>query len=1174
MPERNWTEEQRQAIEAEGGTVLLSAAAGSGKTAVLVERVIRLITRRENPIPADRLLVVTFTKAAAAEMKQRISAALAERIAAEPGNQLYLEQQLLLSRAHICTIHAFCGEHLRENFERLSLSPDFRIADDAEIELLKRAAVDRVLEEEYEAGEDGFLHLTEFFASRTDQLLADQALEIYEFIRSHPFPLRWLDEQEACYADALESGIFPWRETIEQDALEALEYCGMLVRSALEEMEGDSAMSESYRQTFESDGLYLSELSSLLYSGKWDEAVCSAQEHRFPSLKQLRKYEDQEKKERVGQLRKEIKDELSSVTDLLMRCSSEKMILEDLKKIFPVMKSLFRVVKRVYGVLEEEKRKKNVLDFSDLELLTLQSLAVPIPNAEGFIKTELAGECGTRFEEILVDEYQDINEVQDTIFRALSRDESNLFLVGDVKQSIYRFRKAMPELFLRRRDAATSYDGEHFPARIRLNANFRSRAGVTDAVNYLFTALMSRGLGDVDYTEEKLIPRAELIGEENGAAQLHIIDHASADEAEEERILYEARHIAYEIRRMIAQGMQVNDCGKLRRCRFGDFCILLRSMKGKAALFEEEFKRQGVPLWNDVSSGYFDSEEVAAVLNLLRILDNPLQDIPLLAVLFSPLFGFTPDEAAQLRLLAKSEPLYLALKRFAESGGKKAEKFLRAADRFRAAAAVSRLDELLQFIYDATGFMAFAGAAQNGEQRTANLRLLLEYARQYEEAGYRGVSGFIRFVDRTVERGQDLAAANVINEQADVVRLMSIHRSKGLEFPVCFVADLSKQFNTLDLRGELLLHPGKGIGLKVREPQTLKKYATLPYEALRSSIEKELLAEELRVLYVALTRPKEKLIMVLSCNDLEKEAEKIGQKAGSAPLLSPYLLRGMKSFGEWMIAAMLRSQELCGTLESERFRDVLTVKSGIGVFVYPPVSEEDALELEAEDHAQVDETLKKQLEEHLGFCYPYEAISRLPGKMAVTQVAENPPVEGAELARPSFLLKRRFSAAERGTILHRFMQHIDLNAFDVKREIDRQIRAVFLSEEQAAALDSKRIGTFLRSGIAKRMRAAGKALFREYKFMYEMDASELYDVPEAKGETVLIQGVADGVIAEEDGLVIIDYKTDRADGAEELDERYRAQLELYGRALSKGFGLPVKQKVIYSFSLSEEIVLD
>ncbi len=1171
MPERKWTEEQRQAIEAEGGTILVSAAAGSGKTAVLVERVIRLITRRGNPIPADRLLVVTFTKAAAAEMKQRISFALAERIAAEPGNQLYLEQQLLLSRAHICTIHAFCGEHLRENFERLSLSPDFRIADDAEIELLKQAAVDRVLEEEYEAGEDGFLHLTEFFASRTDQLLADQVLEVYEFIRSHPFPLRWLDEQEARYAETLESGVFPWRGTVEQDALEALAYCGILVRSALEEMEGDPAMSESYRQTFEGDGFYLSELSSLLRSGKWDEAVCSAQAHRFPPLKQLRKYEDQEKKERVGQLRKEIKDELSSVKELLIRCSSEEMILEDLKKIVPVMKSLFQVVKRVYDVLEEEKRKKNVLDFSDLELLTLQSLAVP--NAEGFVKTELAKECGSRFEEFLVDEDQDINEVQDTIFRTLSREESNLFLVGDVKQSIYRFRKAMPELFLRRGEASYPYDGEHFPARIRLNANFRSRAGVTDAVNYLFTALMSRGLGDVDYTEEKLIPRAELMGEESGAAQLHIIDHASADGAEEERILYEARHIAYEIRRMIAQGMQVNDRGKLRRCRFGDFCILLRSMKGKAALFEEEFKRQGVPLWNDVSSGYLDSEEVSTVLNLLRILDNPLQDIPLLSVLFSPLFGFTPDEAAQLRLLAKSEPLYLALKRFAESGGQKAEEFLRAADRFRAAAAISRLDELLQLIYDATGFMAFAGAAQNGEQRTANLRLLLEYARQYEEAGYRGVSGFIRFVDRTVERGQDLAAANVINEQADVVRLMSIHRSKGLEFPVCFVADLSKQFNTLDLRGELLLHPEKGIGLKIREPQTLKKYATLPYEALRSSIEKELLAEELRVLYVALTRPKEKLIMVLSCGDFEKEAAKIGQKAGSASSLSPYLLRGMKSFGDWIMAAMLRSKELCGALETERFRDILTAESGIGVSVYPPVYGKEALDLEVEDHAQVDGALKRQLEEHLGFCYPYEEIARLPGKMAVTQVAENPPIDGVELARPSFLLKRRFSAAERGTILHRFMQHIDLNTSDVKREIERQIEAVFLSEEQAAALDSKRISTFLRSGIAKRMRAAGESLFREYKFMYEMDASELYDVPGAERETVLIQGVADGVIAEEDGLVIIDYKTDRVDRAEELDARYRAQLELYGRALSKGFGCPIKQKVIYSFSLSEEIVL-
>ena len=1172
MPVHSWTEEQRHAIEAEGGGVLVSAAAGSGKTAVLVERVIRLITREVNPVPADRLLVVTFTKAAAAEMKQRISAALAERIAADPGNQLYLEQQILLSRAHICTIHAFCGELLRDNFEQLNIAPDFRIADDAEIGLLKKAAVDRVLEESYEAGEESFLNLAEFYSSRTDQLLADQILLIYEFIRSHPFPLRWLDEQEACYQRAVQTGEFPWMDTVIQEALEALDYCQSLIRSALDQMDGDPMMTESYRPAFESDRLFLSDLSARLRAGKWDKAVETAGGYAFPALKALRKYEDAEKKDAVGELRKEIKGTLTSVKELMLRCSSTQGILEDLERVLPIMKALFDVVRKTYEVLEEEKREKNVLDFSDLELLALRVLAVP--DDSGFVKMVLAHSYETRFEEILVDEYQDVNEVQDTIFRALSRKESNLFFVGDVKQSIYRFRKAMPELFLRRSESAFLYDGEHYPARIRLDANFRSRSGVTGAVNFLFGILMSRGLGDVDYAGEQLKPLAEFAGEAGGEAQFHIIDYSAETEAEEERVTYEARHIAYEIRRMVAQGMQVNDRGKLRRCRFSDFCVLLRSMKDRALLFEKEFKRQGVPLWNDVSAGYFDSEEVSAVLNLLKILDNPLQDVPLLAVLFSPLYGFTPDEVTEIRLCEKSQPLYFALKRFAEDGNEKAAAFLKSVERFRAMGAVSRLDELLQSIYDATGFMAFAGASQNGEQRTANLRLLLKYARHYEEAGYRGVSSFIRFVDRTLERGQDFDAANVINERADVVRLMSIHRSKGLEFPVCFVADLGKQFNTLDLRGEILLHPEQGIGFKIREPQTLKRYTTLPYEALRRSISKDMLAEELRVLYVALTRPKEKLILVLSCNGLQNAVEKAVRKSGASFPPSPYLLRGMKSFGEWLITAMLGSTELYAAADIRPAQGVLPHESGIDVHIYPPVTGDGAGELEVEDRSQVDGVLLEQLKDRLAFRYPYEEVARLPGKMTVTQVTKGASSKTAVLAKPSFLLKRQFSAAERGTILHRFMQHIDLNAIAVEQEIARQLEAAFLSEDQAAALDAGSIKKFLTSDIARRMRDAGPNLYREYKFMYEMDASELYDIPGAETETVLIQGVADAIIAEHDGLTVIDYKTDRVGEVEELDERYRAQLELYGRALSKNFGCPVKRRVIYSFSLSKELELN
>lgn len=1175
MPDVKWTTEQAQAIEAQGGSVLVSAAAGSGKTAVLVERVIRLMTREESPVPADRLLIVTFTKAAAAEMKQRIAAALSQRISAEPSNLFLLEQQILLSRASICTIDAFCSELLRENFETLDIAPDYRIADQTEVELIKHTVIDRVLEGCHDDGEEGFLRLTDFFAARTEQLLIDQVFLVYEFIRSHPFPLEWLAQQEKNYKAALETGQYPWRAIVADELLETLKYAEQQTVLGLSQMNGDEALSASYRQAFENDFDFMRSLQERLTADRWDDAVLLAEEHKFPSLKPLKNYDDLVKKDWFTELRDDIKKELNGAKELLLRCSTNEETKNDLEKTLPVMLSLFDVVRRLYTAVDEEKRRKNVLDFSDLELLALRLLAKP--REGGFEKTPLAAAYEVRFEEILVDEYQDINEVQDTIFRALSRGETNLFMVGDVKQSIYRFRKAMPELFLRRSEEYNTYDGERYPAKIRLDANFRSRRGVTNAVNFLFSALMSPELGDVNYANEALKPAAVFPLQETTepAVELQIIDHLEAVEQDEERITYEARQVAYEIRRMVAQGMTVTDRGEERRCRYGDFCIMLRSMKEKAELFEQEFYRQGVPLWSDVSSGYFDSEEVSAMLSLLKVLDNPLQDVPLLAVLLSPIYGFTPDETAEIRLMDKKTPLYVALKAYAENGSEKASRFLESVEKLRAFSAVSRLDELIQMIYDTTGFMAFAGASALGEQRTANLRLLLEYAHRYEETGRRGVSGFVRYIDQAVERGQDFSPANVVNEKANVVRLMSIHHSKGLEFPVCFVADLGKRFNEQDLRGDILLHPVQGIGMKVREPETLKRYATLPYEALRLSVERDLYAEELRVLYVALTRAKEKLVLVLSCKDFSGYVNSVRKKLTGAGAPEPYALRNMKSFGEWITAALLTASEVYEALEETPSAEAVKCKSGVSVSLYPPVDGESAENLEQYDVSVVDEEIWKRLSQRVSFRYPFEEIARLPGKLTVTQVTKPASTGDVILAKPSFLTKRKFSAAERGTVFHRFMQHVDLNAVGrVKEELVRQIDSAFLSEEEAAVLDAKKIEQFLRSGIAEEMRNAGSRLYREYKFMYEMGVGELYGLEEASGETVLIQGVADAVIADEDGLTIIDYKTDRVDQIEELDERYRAQLELYGRALTKSFGLPVKRNVIYSFSLSRELELE
>lgn len=1167
MTARNWTAEQHNAIHAQGGSVLVSAAAGSGKTAVLVERVITMLTREEFPIPADRVLVVTFTKAAAAEMKQRIAVALNERIAARPDDDFLLEQQLLLAKAHICTIHAFCGELLRDHFEQLDITPDFRIADETEIELLKRQTLDRILEDCYAQADAPFLELAEFFSGKTDQALADKIDTLYEFIRSHPFPLSWLDKQEECYGQAVSSGEYPWLAPVCQYLREAAVYGLELCGEAETLMSGDQTMAENYLPAFASDKHLLEEIRVLAVPSSWDTLVHKLRAYQFPSLKALRKYEDLEKKEAAAGLRDEIKAVVSECKKILDDASVSFDIKADLEILTPVLKTLFEVVRGFYTVLEEAKHEKNLLDFSDLELLALQLLS-----HENGERTKFAGEIGGRFEEILVDEYQDINEIQDAIFTALSRNGENLFWVGDVKQSIYRFRKAMPELFLKKSDGCTPFDGVHFPAKIRLDANFRSREEVTSAVNFFFARLMSPALGDVDYGKERLKAAAEYPEQDSCQTELHVIDHVDAADMEEERIVYEARHIAYEIRRMIAQGRTVTNGGAARRARYSDFCILMRSLKGKFSVFEEEFRKQGIPLWTDASAGYLGSEEVSVVLNLLKVLDNPLQDIPLLSVLLSPLFDFSPDELAGMRLLDKTKPLYLVLNQAAESGDEKAGEFLKVTGGLRRFGAVARLDQLIQYIYDTTGFLLFSSASQTGEQRTANLRLLLEYAGHYEETGHRGLSGFIRTIDRTIEQGGDLAGASVMNEAANVVRLMTIHRSKGLEFPICFVADLGKQFNTLDLRGDMLLHPEWGIALKVRDRRTMQRYSTLPYEALSLLIEQNMRSEELRVLYVALTRAKEKLILTTSCADFAAAVQSLRRKCRDSACPPAFLLRHQRCYADWIFTALLEHPAFCSTdgfgEKGEPCADVPVRAS-----FYPPLSDEGAEELEVEDTSKIDEGLLAELKVRLAYRYPYEIAAHLPGKLTVSQIVAEHAVEFGEPARPAFLSGKGFTPAERGTILHRFMQHLDLYAENGADEIGRQRENGFLGGPESETLEAERIEKFLRSKLAEAMRNAGPNLRREFKFMYDLEANELYG-KEAGGEQILIQGVADAIIVEPDGITIVDYKTDRVKSGEELSKRYHTQLELYGRALSHSFGLPVKRCVIYSLWLGEEVTVE
>ena len=1169
---RNWTKAQSDAIYGRGGEILVSAAAGSGKTAVLVERVISLLTDDKNPIPADRLLVVTFTNAAANEMRQRISQALDDMMQRDPDNSFLFQQHLLLSKSSICTIHSFCSEVIRDHFQLLDLSPDFRIADETELGLLRSGAMEETLEKYYSSGGEAFTRLAEFFCYKDDRALVDAVLEIYDFIRSHPFPLRWLKEKRELYLRAIETGENPWLPVLWDYFSSMMNYARELCVSALRDLEKDDTVGKSYLPAFQSDLASINAVIQFISQKNWDGLFDFLSVFRFEKLKPLRGTDPL--KELLKNKREEIKRLIGDLSQLVISCSDMDGIQQDLEMALPVIQELFDVVEKFYIRLDEKKREKNVLDFSDLELLMMQLLWSE--SGETYEKSALAESLAEHFDEILVDEYQDTNEVQEAIFTAVSRNQENLFMVGDVKQSIYRFRKAMPEIFMEKSDRFFSYDGVHFPAKIRLDKNFRSRPEVTAAVNYFFEMLMSRELGEVDYSEERLVAGADYPKSSQMQAELHVIDQ-QGQAYEEDRVTLEARHIAYEIRRMIAQGVMVQDKGKLRRCEYRDFCILVRSVKDKAGRYVEELKKQGIHVWSDTTLGYFDSMEIALILNLLRVLDNPLQDIALLSVLMSPVFGFTADDMAEIRLRDRTVPLYLALGEAAKLGNCKAAEFLETTDVLRRFSVTAKISRLIQKIYDTTDFIAVVASTDSGEQRRANLRLLLEYANTYERAGYQGLSGFIGYIDRTIERGQDFESANVLSEQSNAVKVMSIHKSKGLEYPICFLADLSKPFNMMDTYGNLLLHPELGIGLKLRDPERLKKYATLPYLAESVLIKQGILSEELRVLYVAMTRAREKLIFVVSEKNLDSSLRSLSMKL-TGKTLSPFLLKNLGSYAQWLLAAALFHPDM-GELRYRAGREgegnVASDSSELRLRLFPPITDEQSEELVVEKTGKADPQLMRQIQGMIdGYSYPYLAQTKLPAKLSVTQImqetADKHPVS---LLRPSFVQKDGFSAMEKGTIFHKFLQYCDFEHLrrSPEEEMVRMADSGRISREEYSVLDIERVKKFANSQLLSRILKAVE-VYREFRFISEVEADIVFEgQPNMPHDTIQVQGMADCVLVETEGLVIIDYKTDYIKQINELLDKYHRQLELYARALSESFQQPVKACFLYSITLAEAV---
>ncbi len=1178
--ERNWTNEQRLAIRARGGNLLVCAAAGSGKTAVLVERVICRLCDPIAPLSADRLLVVTFTRAAAAEIRQRIADALADRLAKEPDNEHLAKQQMLLPFAKICTIDAFCSLLVHEHFAALELSPDFKNADEGELQLLSEEAMRDTLEERYATGDKAFLDLVELlFKGRDDSFLEETVRALYRESRSYPFPARWLRDIAANYRCDGPLPLHPFVLETANAVRDAAESLQDLLEWALREIDGDDLLTQLFAEVFRDDLRQVRAVSDCmrLQTFDWDGAREAARGYdpmRRPRTPKA--HADDPAIRRLALIRDEVKDGMRKRIAPLF-CCSEAEFRADLDALRPMIEQLSALTLRYGEAFDRLKREKQVADFGDVMHAALRLL---YDEENGAQPTALAREIAAGYDEILIDEYQDTNRAQDMLFTAIARD--NLFRVGDLKQSIYRFRQAMPEIFLALKEAYAPLCPDHpvFPARVTLAANFRSRRCVTEAVNFVFSRIMRREAGDVDYdAEEALIPAAAYPAAEE-CCEWHLLDLADLDTETDSGDAFQADYVAKRIRRMINEGFLVSEKGGLRPARYDDFCVLLRSINGgRGALYADALKKQGLPCFTEVSSDFFSASEVSLLLNLLRVIDNPKQDVPLLSVLLSVLFGFTPDDCAALRLCDLESDLYGCLVCAAAQGNKKAARFLQTIADWRTLGVCMPVQDFLQMIYDETAVLAAVSAMPGAAARRMNLMLLLDYAAVYENAGYLGLSGFIRFIDRLERTKGDLAGSVGASAETNVVRVMSIHKSKGLEFPVVILANCAGRFNADERRKGLVIHSVLGVGTQKRDLETLAQYPTLPLLAVRERSRKDAIGEEMRVLYVAMTRARERLILVGSCRGLGKTMEKYQPKLLSPDgRLSPFEALSANSYADWLIPALLRHPDAAPLRRAGNFDESIVQPAPFCLRVFteawqPP----QKLAGEAPLRPKPDLACYETLRDSLAWQYPYAPLTKLVSKRAASEVDKGfVDRDYFAASRPAFLIEGGLTAAQRGTATHTFLQFCDFAAAetDVGAEIDRLREKGVITAQQAGAINRAAAERFFESELYRRMRRS-PLVMREKKFTVELPVAELY--PEMTGfpdEKVMIQGIADCAFLENGALVVVDYKTDRLDRDEQFVEKYAGQVRLYKKALALCTGYPVRETVLYAFHLHRAIPVD
>lgn len=1176
----NWTTDQRHAIECRKGSVLVSAAAGSGKTAVLVERVIRRLTDKDNPCSAEDLLIVTFTRAATAQMREKIGAAILKRLSEDPTDRHLRRQYMLLPFAKICTIDSFCNDLVRENFHALGISPDYSLLDNETAVIMKNDVCEAMLERAYEEDSDGrFSELSDMMSSgSSDEDFAKLIIKMYDISTAYPFPDLWLDSLIGEYSQP-DINKSRWGGIIKKYVCDMLDYCVSSSRDMMTAMESDPIVADAYGAAVQNDINMYAELREKINSD-WDEALEAFKTVKYMSLGRVPKGYESETKNVVTTARKKLKDLLKKVPGIM--CVSSEEHADDMRLLRDPVTKLIELVKQFGREYSAEKDKMNSADFSDILHRALNLLAVS-DGSGGYIKTDLARELSSHYVEILVDEYQDINEAQDMIFRAISADENNLFTVGDVKQSIYRFRQAMPEIFLRRRSTTHSFESGKYPLGITLGSNFRSRLGVTSCVNYIFRQLMSTEAGELEYDDfEALNAAAKYPERDTPDCELHVVTDKGnrADTLEAQ-----ARYVAKYIERTVREGkMLVTKGGALHPASYGDFCILLRTAKNVSSVYANALSERGIPVFSPETGGFFEAAEISFILSLLRVLDNPVQDIPLAAVMLSPLFGFSAGELADIRASAKerleageTEPLYRSVAVSADEGSKKAAAFLKKIESLRRLSLTLSAGELVRRVCEETGFDAIVGAMPDGERRRLNVGLLCDYAEKYEAAGNLGLSGFIRFIDKVARTSGDLATAARPSENADIVRIMTVHQSKGLEFPICILADMQHAFNERDNTESVLISSSAGLGMKRRTEDGISVYDTASRRAAVITSERMGRSEEMRVLYVALTRAKENLVMVTSVPNPEKGLAKVAVECGIGERANPFAVLRMNNFSDLVLTALMRHPAA----------DELRKLSGVDVPIFLPekdrfklkvvVSDSESFMTESANEQKIaaKPVFFNEVQARLDYSDPRSVLSSVPAKRAASDGSERGiNREYFASSRPAFMSSGGLTPAQRGTATHKFMQFSDYSAAraGIESELARLVDGGFLSEDEGKAVNIGAAKRFFMSPLAERIFASDNVM-REKKFAALFPAKFFYPelTGEAAEEKIVVQGIADCVFVEDGELVIVDYKTDTGVDAEALLDRYSAQLEIYREALSQALGMPVKETLLYSFFMNSTV---